>query len=219
MSTRDSDPERPEADDEGADVAALHAALRRERPEPTDGHEPAPWWLWAGAVVAIFFGGFYLGRHGGTFSTIPHQGYVPIGVAVSEAQANAVKAPADGSKVFASRCATCHQPDAKGVPGAFPPLVGSAYAKGPPETMIRILLHGMQGPVTVAGAAFNGVMPAWKDQLTDEEIAAVLTYERGLPGNGASPVSPAAVAALRKELASRTAPWTAAELEAAAGGP
>jgi mono/diheme cytochrome c family protein len=210
-------PERDPLDD--SDVTDLHATIRREREEPTDGFEPAPWWLWAGAVLAIFFGGFYLGRHGGTFSTVPHQGYVPIGVpGGSEAQANVTPAAVDGSKVYASRCASCHQADAKGVPGAFPPLVGSDWVKGPPGGVIRILLNGLQGPVTVGGQTYNGLMPAWKDQLTDEEIAAVITYERGLPGNGAGPVTAEAVAALRKELASRANPWTAAELEAAAGG-
>jgi mono/diheme cytochrome c family protein len=220
MSTTNQPPGGPDRDPvDEADVSALHAAIRRESAEPTDGYETAPWWFWAGTVLAIFVGGFYLGRHSGSFSTIPHQGYVPIGVPGSEAQANVAKTPVDGSKIYASRCASCHQPDAKGVPGAFPPLVGSDYAKGPPETMIRILLHGMQGPVTVGGSQYNGVMPAWKDQLKDEEIAAVITYERGLPGNGAGPVTADDVAKLRKELASRTAPWTAAELEAAAGGP
>jgi mono/diheme cytochrome c family protein len=220
MSTRDPDPGTPGRDPgDEADVTELHAAIRREREEPTDGFEPVPWWLWAGAVIAIFFGGFYLGRHSGTFSTIPHQGYVPIGVPGSEAQAGAVKAAVDGSKIYASRCASCHQPDAKGVPGAFPPLAGSEWAKGAPETMIRIVLDGMQGQVSVGGATFNGAMPAWKAQLSDEEIAAVISYERSLPGNGAGPVTAEAVAALRKELASRTTPWTAAELEAAAGGP
>jgi mono/diheme cytochrome c family protein len=216
MSNTDPPP-RTDAGDT-SDVADLHAAIRREREEPSDGAEPVPWWLWTGAVLAIFFGGFYLGRHSGTFSTVPHQGYVPIGVAGSEAQAGAAKAPLDGSKIYASRCAACHQADAKGIPGTFPPLADSEWVKGNPETVIRILLHGMEGPVTVGGVTYNGVMPPWQGALTDAEIAAVISYERGLPGNAAGPVDAEAVTRLRQALATRKSPWTAADLKAA-GGP
>ena len=209
--------QEPDETDREADVTELHAAVRRERAEPVDGNEPAPWWLWAGAVVAIFVGGFYLGRHSGAFTPAPHQGFAPaIGTAPS---AGASAVTADGGKVYANRCTSCHQPDAKGVPGAFPPLVGSDFVKGPPETAIRIVLHGLEGQITVGGQSYNGTMPAWKDQLTDAEIAAVISYERSLPGNRAPAITPDDVAAVRKDTATRSSPWTAVELEAAAGGP
>ncbi len=92
-----------------------------------------------------------------------------------------------GESVFNSNCAACHQQTGQGIPGAFPPLAGHApdlYAadRGYP---IRVLLHGLSGPITVKGAAFNGQMPAWS-QLGDEQIAAVLDYIMHAWGNDAA---------------------------------
>ena len=72
----------------------------------------------------------------------------------------------------------CHQDTGKGLPGTYPPLVGSPIVLGDPAIPIRILLHGLQGDVTVEGATYNGQMPSW-DRFSDEQIAAVLTYVRG----------------------------------------
>jgi mono/diheme cytochrome c family protein len=120
-----------------------------------------------------------------------------------------------GKRVFDKNCVGCHQATGQGIPGAFPPLVGSEWVTGPPETVVRILLFGLQGPVQVRGATFNGAMPAWKDVLKDEEIAAVATYIREWAPNAAPAVPADQVAAQRKALAGRTAPWTAAELTSA----
>ena len=62
------------------DVEALHRPAARgpggrELPEPSEGLERPPWWLWVVTVVGIFVGGFYLGRHGGSFSAAPHTGF------------------------------------------------------------------------------------------------------------------------------------------------
>ena len=93
-------------------------------------------------------------------------------------------------------------------------VVGSEWAVGSPEVLARILLNGLQGPVTVAGGTYNGAMPAWRDQLKDDEIAAVLTYVRQWAPNHAGPIGPALVGAVRGATAGRTTPWTAAELRA-----
>jgi hypothetical protein len=103
------------------------------------------------------------------------------------------------------------------VPGAFPPLVGAEWVTGPQETLVRILLHGLAGPVQVAGATYEGAMPAWKDVLKDEEIAAIATYLRQWSPNAAPAVSGAQVTALRDAHADRTAPWSASELRAIEG--
>ncbi len=111
-------------------------------------------------------------------------------------------------------CQTCHQAEGQGVPNAFPPLAGSEIATGPAEVPIAIVLHGLQGPLTVHGATYNGVMAAW-GQFSDDDIAATLTYVRASWGNAASAVTAAEVAAVRSATAGRTAPWTWAELQAA----
>lgn len=201
------------------DVERLHRAIFREPADPEEGREPAPRWLWAGVVLAIFWGGWYLGRYGGTFGAATHVALGTPDQAVTDAvAAKAATAALDpvtaGRQVFAKNCQACHQATGRGLPGAFPPLVGSEWAVRSPEVVARILLNGLQGPVTVAGAPYNGAMPAWRDQLKDEEIAAVLTYVRQWAPNRAGPIAPAFVGTVRGATAGRTAPWTAAELQA-----
>jgi cytochrome c oxidase subunit 2 len=95
---------------------------------------------------------------------------------------------ARGEKVYAANCAACHQADGKGLPGAFPALAGSKVAAGPATAHIDIVLHGKEGTA----------MAAFKDQLNDADLAAVLTYERTAWGNAADAVQPADVKARRK---------------------
>ncbi|MFN4327763.1 MAG: cytochrome c oxidase subunit II [Limnobacter sp.] len=97
---------------------------------------------------------------------------------------------ARGEKVFNANCAACHQASGQGIPGAFPALVGAASVLGPQDGQIGILLNGK-------GAG----MPAWK-QLSDVEIASVISYTRNAwtnAGAGADPVvQPKAVTAARQ---------------------
>ena len=78
--------------------------------------------------------------------------------------------------------------------------------------LIAIVLKGLQGPVRVAGKSVNNTMQAWEGQYTDEQLSAILTYERSDFGNNAPPIPPAAVKQMREELKSRTEQWTFAEL-------
>lgn len=202
--------EPPDVRGEGPEVEAMHAPLVRELPEPTEGREPAPWWLVALVAVALFTGGFYLGRHGGPFSAEPHadEGWRRPPPEVQRAEAT----PPDGAQIYQARCVACHQADLKGLPGAFPPLVGSEWVAGDPDALARIVLGGLSGPVDVAGATWNGAMPAWGAQLTDAEIAAVLTWVREQAGVPDAAVSSDRVAAIRAATMDRTTPWTAPEL-------
>jgi mono/diheme cytochrome c family protein len=129
--------------------------------------------------------------------------------------AAAVAAPAGptdpGEQVFTTVCAACHQANAKGLPGAFPPLAGSDWVNGDPETPIRVALNGLSGPIKVSGADFNSMMPP-PPGLDDEKIAAVLTYVRANFDNKASAITKEQVAAVRAGLAGKTTPFTAEEL-------
>jgi len=120
----------------------------------------------------------------------------------------------DGKQVYATTCAACHQATGEGVAGVFPPLAGSEWVTGDEAKLARIILHGVTGPIEVAGETFNGMMPPWGPTLKDPDIAAVLTYVRSAWGNKAAPVTAAKVAAIRAATSSRTTPWTAAELAA-----
>jgi mono/diheme cytochrome c family protein len=122
---------------------------------------------------------------------------------------------ADGATLY-QRCATCHQANGEGTPGTYPPLAGSEFIKAnDPTAAIRVVLHGLQGPVTVRGQAFNGVMPPFGTAvpMSDEEVAAVLTHERSSWGNTAPAVTPAMVARERAATTSQQTPWTVDQLK------
>ncbi len=114
---------------------------------------------------------------------------------------------AAGAEVFASTCAVCHQANGKGLPGAFPPLAGSSWVEGRDTTLVQIVLHGVLGALTVNGTTYNSAMPAFGGQLSDAQIAAVLTYIRSQWGNKTPAVSPTVVSAQRAATATRTGPW------------
>jgi mono/diheme cytochrome c family protein len=84
-----------------------------------------------------------------------------------------------GETSFQTNCAACHQATGQGLPGAFPPLAGHVpdllAAEGGRTYLIHVLLYGQQGEMSVDGQTYNGVMPPWT-QLSDEELAAVLTH-------------------------------------------
>jgi mono/diheme cytochrome c family protein len=121
--------------------------------------------------------------------------------------------PRTGAQVYSQTCAACHQPAGEGKEQMYPPLAGSEWVTGPDARLVRIVLHGLTGEIEVEGQTFAGMMPPWGPTLTDAEIAAVTTYVRSSFGNKAAPVTAATVAAIRKATATRTTPWTAAELE------
>ncbi|WP_353268855.1 cytochrome c [Gemmatimonas sp.] len=122
---------------------------------------------------------------------------------------------ANGEEIY-GRCMACHQATGAGMPGAFPPLAGSEWVTGPSSRPIAILLHGLQGEITVKGEKYNSMMMAYGTSvpMSDDEVAAVLTYVRSSFGNSAPPVTPAEVAKVRAATASRTTPMTQKDLEA-----
>lgn len=119
-----------------------------------------------------------------------------------------------GKARYQTLCIACHQANGQGLPGLAPSLVKSEWVQGPASRPVRIVLHGLQGPITVNGAMFTSpvVMPPQKDVLDDTAIAEVLTYVRNEWGNRAEPVQAADVKAIRDAEAKRTQPWTAEEL-------
>jgi mono/diheme cytochrome c family protein len=126
--------------------------------------------------------------------------------------AGAAGATANGAELF-TRCAACHQATGLGVPGAYPPLSGSEWLLNNPEVPIRIVLHGLQGPITVKNTSFNNAMTPFGDQLSDAEIAAIITYERSSWGNSASKITAEQVASVRAATKSQTTPWNPADLK------
>jgi mono/diheme cytochrome c family protein/glucose/arabinose dehydrogenase len=110
---------------------------------------------------------------------------------------------AAGQKQFTATCAPCHQANGMGLPGVAKALVGSQWALGSPEAVVRIVLHGKEGEM---------LMPPIGSSLTDDQVAAVLTYVRNEWGNHASAIDPAQVQRIRAETASHGQAYTEAEL-------
>ncbi len=197
------------------DPAALVAPTMREMSEPTDGIAPTPVWLLLFFFVLAGWSGYYIARNAAGFRGDIYNEHFVKGMPVQKPP------PVDplvlGRQTF-NVCMQCHQDTGKGIAGTYPPLVGSPIVLGDPATPVRILLHGLQGDVTVEGATYNGQMPSW-DRFSDEQIAAVLTYVRQAWTNTAPPVDSALVTAIRKQTGERTQPWTWPELQVAAKTP
>ena len=122
-----------------------------------------------------------------------------------------------GRHIFKTNCLVCHQASGLGIPSRYPPLAGSEWvlAKGShlEEHLILILLHGLQGPITVKGVTYNGYMSGWDHYLSDGEIAAVLSYIRMEWGNLTTPITLETVVTVRKNTPSRVQPWLWRELQ------
>jgi cbb3-type cytochrome c oxidase subunit III len=101
----------------------------------------------------------------------------------------------DGKALFSARCSACHQVSGLGN-GPYPPLAGNSFVTADDTTsLIGTVLNGRSGPITVNGHSYSGTMPTWRGQLSNAEIAAVLTYVRSAWTNKAAVVTEAQVAA------------------------
>lgn len=109
--------------------------------------------------------------------------------------ASGKKPKIDGAALYANSCASCHQAEGQGLKGAFPPLAGSSIVNDKdPELLIQIILMGYDARPEYA------IMPAFADQLTDEEIAAVANHERSSWGNKASEITAEQVQKIRESV-------------------
>src|SRR5688572_19601528 len=96
------------------DAERLHRAIRREPRDPIEGREPTPWFMWAVIGAALFWGGWYLGRHGGVFGIATHVAFAdhqPSTAPTTAAQMTASIADPilAGKNVFTKNCQACHQ--------------------------------------------------------------------------------------------------------------
>lgn len=183
----------------------VHPQQQRENPEPKESPNPMPWFVILLTACLMAFGVYYIA--GSAISNPPELGDARAVAELQGAAPAAAGAAVDGAAVYASRCVACHQASGAGLPGVFPPLAGSEWVGGKDSTLVALVLHGIGGALTVKGQVYNGVMPPFGEQLQDAELAAVLTHVRSQWGNSAAPVSAELVATVRKDTASRTAPF------------
>jgi mono/diheme cytochrome c family protein len=180
--------------------------------EPRAGRGNVPIWLFFLLFVLLYWGMMYFDSHSGWFQP---QVYTPY---ASLAELQRYQPPTGGvdlgrgKAVYENVCALCHNPDGAGKPNQAPPLAGSEWVTGNVNRLIRIPLNGLAGPLEVKGQTWNLAMPAMGATLSDEDLAAVLTYMRQSWGNKASAITPEQIKAVRGQVSSRPQPWSAAEL-------
>lgn len=103
-----------------------------------------------------------------------------------------------GKQVYLEQCLACHQVDAAGVPSMNPPLIKTKWVLGDKKTLVQLVLKGMTGDVDVNGDTYRNIMAPHSD-LTDQQIADVLTYVRNSFGNKAKAITAAEVKAIRAQ--------------------
>jgi mono/diheme cytochrome c family protein len=200
--------------------ASLSAFAEDVEPTAADRLLPA---LLIGILGALlYWGDMYVMIHGadpmGKGGSFPEELYYPIESYAALEQMH----PKTGGNLmeigrvaYQKYCQACHQPSGLGQPGMFPPLAGSDWVLvDSPNRIIRIVLDGLTGPITVNGQVYNNVMVPWRETIQDDqEIAAVLTFIRNEWGNQAPEVSAEKVAEIREATQDRAGrPWTAEEL-------
>lgn len=197
--------------------------LDRERPDPSESDRPWPLYVWIILMLMVSWGTTYFALNAGDggvrggdqrvfyteksdqVSKKKIDGSEPLKVSIEER----MKA---GKKVYSSVCMACHQNNGQGLSGAFPPLAKSSWVTGKPDRIVKLILHGLVGELEILGQKYNGVMPAHKDQFSDQEIADVVTYIRKSWGNEATEISFELVTKIRDEHKDRTDAWQVEEL-------
>jgi mono/diheme cytochrome c family protein len=184
--------------------------------EPKARLVPAP--LWAVTLLGILVYALVVRsiNSGAEFNANVYGGYDDF--AKVDAEHSVHRPPIDpliieGKKAYNTYCAACHQATGVGAPGQFPPLAKSDWVNVEgPNRIVRIVLNGLGGPITVNGVEYNNNMLAWRDQLTDRQIAAILSYIRNDWGNKGSLVQPEEVKKIRDATKDKGEPWKASEL-------
>ncbi len=111
--------------------------------------------------------------------------------------ASAVKSKINGATIYSNNCSSCHQSNGEGITGVFPSLVGAPFVSAEdPTNHIRAVLYGLQG-ITIDGTKYQGIMQPFGELLSDEEIAALISFERTSWGNDAPTITAKDVAEVR----------------------
>jgi mono/diheme cytochrome c family protein len=187
-----------------------------ETVEPAATRSAAPMWIIVVTLVLLFVGGYYFDQHSGWFDSRVYAPYANSeSLAAFQPQSGEAAALAKGRAIYESVCGICHGSDGLGKPGQAPALAGSEWvtAKGF-NRLAHIPLAGVNGPIQVAGKDWNMAMAAMGAALSDDSLAAVLTYIRGSWGNKACAVTGDDIKKIRAQIGSGAMPCTGDQLKA-----
>ncbi len=184
--------------------------------EPSVGRAEIPVLLIAVLAALVYWGSMYVVEYGGELDARVQGHYKNWKELADLAPKDAsAQLAAKGAKVYNQYCVACHMGDGNGnAASGFPPLAKSEWVlEKDPSRIIRVVLNGLGGPITVLGKEYGQAqMLPWRDALNDDDIAAVSTYIRSTWGNKAPVVDAALVKQIRGETADRGGVWTAEEL-------
>jgi mono/diheme cytochrome c family protein len=178
----------------------------RDEAEPTVGHGSIylPMWIVGVLGLLVYWAFNYIDARGGHYNELVYAPYTSTNQLASFLPKDeTMRLVKRGEIVYGNVCAACHQPNGAGNASQAPPLADSEWvlAEGP-NRLIRIPAAGVSGPIKAAGKEFNGSMPALgaPGLMTDEDLAAVLTYIRRAWGHKASPVTVEQVQKVRADI-------------------
>jgi mono/diheme cytochrome c family protein len=201
-------------------LVKVHTILLREKAEPSEGFSPMPLFL-LGFISALIFGvSVYVVHYRGDFDPLVYDHRFSSATAqgpTGPVELTPAQIITSGRRLYQT-CAACHQANGLGVPGVYPPLAGTDWVTGSEDRLIRVLLHGLSGPIEVKGNTYNGVMPAFGRvpgggyNWTNERIAHVLSFIRNEWGNEASFITTEQVETIFRAEAGRSRAWSQDEL-------
>jgi|GEM_PF-56429 mono/diheme cytochrome c family protein len=163
--------------------------------EPSRAETPAPvpTWAWVLLLVIVAWSSFYIAQQWNTpeqyASTPTYSKYTGSGDGARSGGEALSSNGNIGATLYRTSCSSCHQANGEGVTGAFPPLAGDpVVTEEDPTRHIEIILFGMQGKA-IEGVEYSAAMPPFSEQLSDEEVAAIINHERTSWGNDAPTIT------------------------------
>ncbi|MDA8774307.1 cytochrome c [Opitutales bacterium] len=196
------------------DMVEVHSELNREKHPPTKGFLIAPLVFVFMFGCLIFVCSIQLAHSTNGFQVHPPKEVVEL--TDEEKEILRLERKVDsGKKIFAVRCASCHQANGLGIATQYPPLAGSEWVSADPDLIIKVILKGLKGEILVNGEKYgtSAAVNMAAVPINDREIANVSTYVRQAWGNDSSEVSEDQVARVREESSSQQEQWIGSALQ------
>jgi mono/diheme cytochrome c family protein len=195
------------------EMVDIHSKLNIEKHPPTKGFLVAPLVFVFVFGCLIFVCSIQLAHSTNQFQLHPPTDIVELSDEEKEALRLERKLES-GEKIFAVRCASCHQNNGLGIQGQYPPLAGSKWVTSDPALISNIILKGLKGEITVKGEIYgtSAAVNMAAVPINDREIANVTTYVRNAWGNSASEITEGEISAIREASSEQVEQWTGKQL-------
>ena len=196
------------------DMVEVHSELNREKHPPTQGFLIAPLIFVFMFGCLIFVCSIQLAHSTNGFQIHPPQEIVELSDEEKETQRLERKYDS-GKKIFALRCASCHQANGLGIPNQYPPLADSEWVSANPALITKIILKGLKGEITVKGEKYgtSAAVNMAAVPIDDREIANVVTYVRQAWGNDSSELTEVEVSRIKIESVNQIEQWVGEDLQ------